>query len=182
MTKTSKQDSEKAILDIAEEMVREGGYNSFSFRNIATAVGIKSSSVHYHFATKEELGVALIQHYTDKFLLALGDPKELHAQQKNPVQEYISAFRTELEQDKGMCLCGMLGAEADGLPERVVAEIRVFFQRNVDWLERAYSVNGDAQAKAHALKTLALLEGAMIISNTHHDLALFDLATESLRP
>jgi len=56
---------EHAILEVAQEMVRQGGYNNFSFRNIATAVGIKSSSVHYHFSTKEDLGVAVAKYYTE---------------------------------------------------------------------------------------------------------------------
>ena len=67
-----KQDKELAILETTEEMVRQGGYNSFSFRNIASVVGIKSSSVHYYFNTKEDLGVAVTKFYTDKFLNALG--------------------------------------------------------------------------------------------------------------
>jgi TetR/AcrR family transcriptional repressor of nem operon len=40
------QDKEAAILKVTESMIRDGGYNSFSFRSIADAVGIKSSSVH----------------------------------------------------------------------------------------------------------------------------------------
>ena len=53
---------EQAILKITEEMVRRGGYNGFSFREIAKQVGIKSSSVHYHFPTKEDLGVAVAKY------------------------------------------------------------------------------------------------------------------------
>jgi len=112
---------EHAILEVAQEMVRQGGYNNFSFRNIATAVGIKSSSVHYHFSTKEDLGVAVAKYYTDKFLTALGDPADIIAAKKNPVSSYINAFRSALEEDKGMCLCGILGAEAEILPARVTA-------------------------------------------------------------
>lgn len=60
------------LLDIAEGMIRLGGYNSVSFRTLAEMAGIKSASVHYHFPTKEDLGSALAERYTDKFLSALG--------------------------------------------------------------------------------------------------------------
>ncbi len=177
-----KQDKETAILKTAEEMVRQGGYNSFSFRSIASAVGIKSSSVHYHFATKEDLGVAVTKFYTDKFISALGSPKSLFENGKDPIVKYVSMFREALEEDKGMCMCGMLGAEADSLPESVVSEIRDFFRRNLLWLNEAYQVKGcnSSQAEAKALQAMAILEGAMIISNTHDDLAMFDLSTQLL--
>lgn len=175
------QDKEKAILDITQEMVRQGGYNGFSFRNIATAVGIKSSSVHYHFATKEDLGVAVTKHYTDQFLAALGQPDELAGQGKNPVVQYVAAFRKALAEDKGMCLCGMLGAEADILPERVVQETKAFFDRNIDWLERAYSVIGHTdQKQPKALQALSILEGVMIICNASQNMSAFDIATQLL--
>ncbi len=178
-----KQDKELAILEAAEEMVRQGGYNCFSFRNIATAVGIKSSSVHYHFATKEDLGVAVTQYYTDKFLGSLGgNPDQLKARGEDPITSYVAAFRSALSEDKGMCMCGMLGAEADDLPDRIVNEIRQFFQRNVEWLEQAYRVKGcdEALVKKKALQALSCLEGAMLISNASNDLSIFDLSTEHL--
>jgi len=175
------QDKEKAILEITEEMVRQGGYNGFSFRNIATAVGIKSSSVHYHFATKEDLAVAVTQYYTEKFLTSLGTPEDLMENGINPVASYIGAFRLALEDDKGMCLCGMLGAEADILPESVVNETRIFFEKNIAWLEKAYALlQYPDQPSTKAMQVLSLLEGAMIISNINQNLEIFDGATKSL--
>jgi len=119
-------------------MVRQGGYNSFSFRSIATAVGIKSSSVHYHFSTKEDLGVAVAKFYTDNFMNMLGDPADMLALKRDPIEQYTKIFRNEVREGNGMCLCGMLGAESKILPERVMIETRQFFQRNIEWLENAY--------------------------------------------
>lgn len=172
-------DRESAILEVTEAMVREGGYNSFSFRNIATAVGIKSSSVHYHFATKEDLGVAITKHYSDKFIASLGDHEVLVAQKIDPIKVYVNAFRTALAEDQGMCLCGMLGAEIDILPKSVADQTRLFFKRNVDWLEKAYQAVGEKKnSKARAIQTLSLLEGAMIASKVFGEISVFDQAAE----
>lgn len=177
------ESKETAILQIAEDMVRQGGYNSFSFRKIAEQVGIKSASVHYHFSTKEELGVAVAKRYTDNFINSIGQPENIHSSGKNTINLYIAAFRSALLENKGMCLCGVLGAEADILPESVVAETRRFFTRNVEWLQRAYQCLGyesPAKAKAKAIQTVSLLEGAMIISNVMDDDMYFDVASELL--
>jgi AcrR family transcriptional regulator len=58
-------DVNTAILNAAEARMRLGGFNGFSFRDIAADVGVKSSSVHYHFPTKETLAAAVIHRYTD---------------------------------------------------------------------------------------------------------------------
>ncbi len=174
-------DREAAILQVAEDMVRQGGYNSFSFRNIAAAIGIKSSSVHYHFSTKEDLGAAVAKHYTDKFIDSLGNSDELIAAGKDPINVYVKGFRKALSEDKGMCLCGMLGAEVEVLPERVVAETRQFFTRNIAWLEKAYRGLGHTKgAKEKAVQAVSLLEGAMLTSNVMDEMRFFDMAAKLL--
>lgn len=166
---------EKEILDVAEKMVRKGGYNAFSFRDIAKEVGIKSSSVHYHFPTKEDLGAAVASYYTEKFLNALGEPKALISNKKDPIKIYIQAFRDALIKDKHMCLCGLLGAEVDGLPPKVATQAKEFFERNIEWLNAVYTLKGLREdSKEKALQTIALLEGAMIVCGVLNDRDAFD--------
>jgi len=176
------QDKETAIIEAAQRMIRQGGYNGFSFRNIATIVGIKSSSVHYHFATKEELSIAATHYYTDKFLAFLGDPKDRVDAGEDPVEIYIQAFRNTLTDDQGMCLFGVLATEAKVLPHNVVQAIQQFFERNILWLENAYVANGHHKntATKKAMQTLALLEGAIMTSCAMNDLKVFDLAIQLL--
>ena len=64
-------DVKTAIIDAAERRMQLGGFGGFSFREIAADVGIKSSSVHYHFPTKEDLAAAVIRRWaeeTSKFI------------------------------------------------------------------------------------------------------------------
>lgn len=175
------ENKEEEILRAAEAMVREGGYNSFSFRDIATAVGVKSSSVHYHFPTKADLGAAVAEYYTNKFLGNLGDPKQLIEDNKDPIKIYIRAFKDALIRDKRMCLCGVLGAEIDALPSKVAAQTKIFFERNIEWLTIAYASKGLKKgAETKAMQTLSLLEGAMITSNVLTDINVFDKIAELL--
>lgn len=174
-------DTENLILDTTEEMIRQGGYNGFSFRNIADAIGIKSSSVHYHFETKEKLAAATAKRYTENFLDFIGQPEQIKNDGGNPVVHYIEAFRNAIISDTGMCLCGILGTEANTLPESIVEELNVFFDKNIDWLERAYQqIDLADEAKQRALETLSLLEGAMLICTSKKDIDLFDLSMNSI--
>lgn len=167
--------TELEILEAAENMVRDGGYNAFSFREIAKEVGIKSSSVHYHFPTKEDLGAAVAGHYTDKFFISLGNPEDIIANRKDPLTLYVNAFKTVLTKDKCMCLCGLLGAEINDLPPKVMQQTKIFFERNIDWLEEVFlKTHSKKNARKKAIQTLALLEGGMILGNVLENLETFN--------
>ena len=171
------------LLKAAENKVRTGGYNNFSFRELADEIGIKSSSVHYHFPTKADLGAELARQYTDNFMANLGSPDELITHGKNPIEVYSQQFQHALTQDKKMCLCGLLGAETDGLPEKVKQQTRRFFEQNIQWLTHAYTLgtdNTEQQAKSQAVAAISLLEGAMLVSKAMNDDALFSTVSAQL--
>ena len=168
----------EALLKAAEDKVRLGGYNNFSFREIANEVGIKSASVHYHFPTKADLGAELAHQYTNAFLNALGDVDEIKANNENPIDVYTQLFRNALLTDNKMCLCGLLGAQNESLPDKVRLEVKRFFDLNLAWLEQAHIANGENEPSHAAILTVSLLEGAMMISKALNDHSYFTLATK----
>lgn len=169
------------ILSAAEKRVRLGGYDNFSFRDLASDVGIKSASVHYHFPTKGSLGKALVADYTTRFFESINTNND---NQSDWLGHYINLFRSALVDEKLMCLCGLLGAESDGVPDEVNEETQRFFQRNLAYLkaqlvsESGYS---EQQAESTAALVLASLEGAMIVAKATGDDGTFDSAMASLR-
>lgn len=170
------------ILSLAEHKVRSGGYGNFSFRELADEIGIKSSSVHYYFRTKGDLAAALAKQYTDEFLTLLNHEKALHPEQ-SAIELYISAFKSALEKDNQMCLCGLLGAQSDALPELVNLEIKRFFSLNIAWLQQAFiEERGMAEqaAKNKAIQLLASLEGMMILAKVLNDNSAFDTLLQNI--
>ena len=173
-------DSAKQILDIAERRMRQTGYNAVSYRDIAAEMGIKSASLHYHFPKKEDLGVALTQRYSDNFAGALQDIDTSKPNPQDRIQAFVDIYSSELKRRGLVCLCAVLGAETDGLPDRVSVEIKNFFDKNVDWLTQQYkALDKDAPAK-RAKTALSLLSGAMIVSASSNDITIFDAAVERL--
>ena len=164
------------ILKLAESLAREGGYGNFSFREIAKKIGIKSSSVHYYFPTKEQLGAVLAKNYRENFFTKLGKPDSLEP--KPPISRLRALFRDSLMLDKKMCLCGLFGAEIDTLPEVIAKEVELFFRHLEDWLIEVFNLklkDKKQNARAYALREIALLEGSMIIAKTYKDSEVFDL-------
>jgi len=159
------------ILDAAEARARRGGYNAFSFRELAEDVGVKSASVHYHFPTKPDLAEALTRRYAERARERLGDPAELTA--KEAVARVTALFRDALIKDDRMCLCGLFGAERDVLPPAVDAAVASFFKLILDYLRTDFS-DGTRVGAPEAI--LARLEGALILSRSLRDPAVFDAA------
>jgi len=129
-------DTAESILDIAERMIRDGGYHSFSFRQIADELGIKSASIHYHYPSKEDLGLAVVTRYTEHFIFALGDPSK----NKHPVKLYVDAFHGAFQGSCNPCLCGVMAGEVGKLAAPIRDTLQAFSEQNIRWLKEALKV------------------------------------------
>jgi len=156
------------LLDAAELLARHNGYHGFSFRDVAARVGVKSASVHHHFPTKPDLVTALADRYRVRFLDRLGP-----ADERGALLRLIAGFRDALTADDKMCLCGLLGAEADGLPQEVSNSVNRFFEDLVAWTAQAIGTEKIA-SRDRAETIVAGLEGAMILARSMRDPELFD--------
>lgn len=159
------------ILDAAERRARSAGYHGFSFRELAIDVGIKSASIHYHFATKPELAAALARRYADRARDQLGDPRLVTGDEA--LARVVALFRTALVRDDRMCLCGLFGAERDALPSNVATEVAEFFRSILAYLRDSM---GGVKPREAPEATLARLEGALIVARSLNDPTIFEAA------
>ncbi|TDY22042.1 TetR family transcriptional regulator [Paraburkholderia sp. BL6665CI2N2] len=160
-----------AIMDAAERRMRIGGLAGFSFREIAADVGIKSSSVHYHFPTKENLAAAVIRRYTDHVAEVIDQQFELDP---DPIRVWIEVFRGTLFSEDRMCPATVLGAAALDLPAEVAAEVKCYFTMAINKLVK------EGLSDNAATQFLTTLVGALVVSNALGDPAAYDRATEGL--
>ncbi len=59
------QDTKSRILDAAESLFTEHGFEATSLRQLTTAAGVNLAAVNYHFGTKEELFQAVLTRRLD---------------------------------------------------------------------------------------------------------------------
>ena len=164
-------DAKTAIMDAAERRMQQGGFGGFSFREIAADVGIKSSSVHYHFPTKEDLAAAVIRRWAE-YTSELID-KELE-KDPDPIRVWTKAFRGTAFSDAHMCPCTVLAAASQGLPEQVAKEVKGFFKMCQDKLVAA------GLSPSKAAEVLSTITGALVLANAFGDTAEYDRATRDL--
>jgi len=171
-------DTAERIVAAAERRMRDGGFHGFSFREIAADVGVKSASVHHHFATKQDLAAAAVRRYVDRHMSALGDPDDPGRTPDELIVLYIDLFRHDLVKDCQMCLCGVLASEAAALDSAVAREVRVFFDRNRAWLEavlkRVMPNARPGEIRGKALTATATLEGALLTAHCLGETEVFE--------
>lgn len=171
----------ETLLDAAESGVRTRGYHAVSFRDLAEELGIKSSSVHYYFRQKQDLGLALVERYAARFFAALNRQAETARSSEDRIRAYCEVYRQALTGSDQICLCGMLGAESFGLPAQVSDAVAAFFKANINWLENALpgalSLTERLNAAVHILATL---QGAMVLASNLKDHQVFDNVVQDL--
>lgn len=164
------------IMDVAEALIQQRGYGGFSFDDVAQQVGIRKPSVHHHFRTKSDLVAALARRYTERFESALAAIDIARRDPLARLKAYVRLFATTYAQESRLCVCGMLGAEADALPDDVAAAVAAFFDLNLIWLAAAFrdaqysgQVTSAQRAQALAELMLSTLEGAMVVGRGARD-------------
>jgi len=176
----------RAILDVAEQLAQTRGYNGFSYADIAAELGVTKASLHYHFASKAELGRALIVRYQAVFGAALHTIDKQAAKPLEKLQRYVRLYDSVMRNDR-MCLCGMLAAEYATLPAPMQEELKLFFEMNERWLtvalldgRRSGSFSFKESANERARVFLGALEGAMLIARSYGDPRRFQAAAKSM--
>jgi TetR/AcrR family transcriptional repressor of nem operon len=174
------------ILDAGERLVQVRGFNGFSYADVAAELSLTKASLHYHFPSKAELGEALIARYAERFARALAtiDANITHPPAK--LNAYASLYTEVLRQER-MCLCGMLAAEYQTLPDPIRDAVVAFLDDNEAWLalvleqgreERSLHFNNTAADTARSI--VSGLEGAMLVARPYGAIERFETAAAQL--
>lgn len=162
------KDTKVEILDLAENLLRDRGFNGFSYADISSALKIKNAAVHYYFPGKADLGVAVIQRAGERFA---GWARERTIVSQTPPERLEAFFRRYLnflKAGKQVCLGGALETDFKTLPSAMQVETRKFASDILAWLEqilvegqekRLFTFPG--KGKDQAILILSSLQGAL---------------------
>jgi len=131
---TDIRDTKKQILDLAESLLLDRGYNGFSYKDIAAALGIKTASIHYHYPRKTDLGVSIIERAIrrfEKWGLSL-EHRNLDSSRK--IDEFCSLFKRFASRQQ-VCLGGALQTDFKTLPGEMQQKSCEFASVLLQWLE-----------------------------------------------
>ncbi len=129
MIKTTK---EKALKE-GRSLLQQHGYNGFSFQDIADKLNIKKPSLYDHYASKEELVIAIINDYSKRF-----DLWTQSLQDNSPIERVRKVFDVFYSFTSDKCkICPILALSTDfqGVARHIKKEMKIFVDKWLDWLE-----------------------------------------------
>lgn len=173
-------DTKEHILASAQKLVQQRGFNGFSYADVAAEVGIRKASLHHHFPTKTDLGLALVDAYVTQFEAERQRVSGSLLQADAQLKAYVNLYRMNLSAER-VCLGGMLASDSSTLDPIMLPALKRFFARNMEWLTEILSA-GAAQkifsykgtAADHARLLLAALQGGLMIARATGDHEAFD--------
>ena len=156
-------DTREQLLEVAEKLTQTRGFNGFSYLDLAEEVGIKNSSIHYHFKAKVDLAIALVERTHGDLLAALADLDSSNVTPEKRIKSLISYFQGYIEEEK-YCLCGMMAAELQSVGPTVKKRLVAYFTDLQAWLEKQFKALGHKNARVKALQFVSALEGSLLIA------------------
>jgi TetR/AcrR family transcriptional repressor of nem operon len=158
------------ILEHAITLMMLRGYHGFSYRDLSELVGVKTSSIHYYFPAKDDLVLEAVSAYSDEVLASVhAIDASLSADAK--LAKYGKLVGRTLGEGDQICLCGMLAADIESLPDNVRLAVQAFFKANENWLakvlaqgmqEKTIALAGKPEHAARAL--FAAYQGSILTS------------------
>jgi TetR/AcrR family transcriptional regulator, transcriptional repressor for nem operon len=176
------------ILACARNLVIAGGYNGFSYADIADVVGIRKASIHHHFPSKVDLVRTLVSRYREEVEAGIAE-LERHASDPVDILRKYTGFWETCINDASLpfCVCALLAGELPLLPEEIALEVRAHFRSLSAWLTSVFE-RGAQQGRLYLTSSprveaeafIATVHGAMLSARAYGDPKAFGVVTRPL--
>lgn len=176
------------ILACARTLIIAGGYNGFSYADVAEIVGIRKPSIHHHFASKVDLVRTLVSRYRAEAEAGLSALERNVADPRDQLKSYVGYWEACINDATApFCVCALLACELPILPEEVALEVRAHFRSLASWLtsvmergKRKGQLHLSSAAKIEAEGFMATVHGAMLSARAYGDPKMFGVITGPL--
>jgi AcrR family transcriptional regulator len=167
----SRTHTRENILDTAVALIQERGYNAFSYQHVSADLGIRNAAVHYHFPSKGDLGLAVVERYHRLFDEWVAENTGSGTDPLAMLRGYF-AIPIRFARDGGkVCPLGVLEAEYKAIPDpmreavrELDADIRSFLAQVLEQGRRQGVFRFEGAPEDKALVIVAALQGALQIA------------------
>lgn len=167
----TKKATREQIIDAADQLFYQQGFEHTSFADIANAVKISRGNFYYHFKTKDDILEAVINRRLDATQVMLDNWMTASETPVNRIRSFIDILL--VNQAKIMrygCPVGTLCTELAKLNHPAQSEANKLFSLFRNWLRVQFEQLGHkADADALAMHLLARSQGIATLASSFHD-------------
>ncbi len=147
------------ILEHTDDLIQKHGYKGFSYADLSKRLGIAKASIHHHFPSKEDLGIA----YCDSKIEAMNNfRQELRSikKAKDQLNTYIDYVGTCIGK---MCGLNAMQSDVGDMSPRLVDKVRQLSDLEFEILTEILENGLDSKEFSFLIKPY---EQALIISTS----------------
>lgn len=163
----------RRILRLAADWLQQRGYHGFSFAQLAEALEVRSSAIHYHFPTKADLATALFRQYREAFAWWRAQMADSRFDAGEQIERFVDLEARNIDGEQ-VCPLGVAAVEYASLPAGACAEAEALCDDLLDWLTATLidgraagrlDFPGEAGDQARAL--MAAAQGGLQLARVH---------------
>lgn len=159
------------IVEAADTLFYQRGFEKTSFADIADAVGLSRGNFYYHFRTKDDILAAVIALRSDRTQSMLASWTQDAATPVDRLRCFAEMLvRNRHDIQRYGCPVGTLCAELAKLDHPAQGDAGMLFGQFRDWLRTQFNELGLApHADGLAMHLLARSQGIAALANAFHD-------------
>ncbi len=189
MATKTKMPTRERLIEAARELFWVQGFEATSVAEILEKAEVNSGSLYYYFSSKEELLLAVLEQYKEMLWPMVIEPA--FQQVSDPVARIfaiLEGYRRGLLYTvfTGGCPIGNLAIEVGDHHPEARKRIAENFEGWVEWIRKCLEdagerVPAEVDRQQLAQFVLTVMEGAVMQSRAHANIAPFDAAVAHLR-
>jgi AcrR family transcriptional regulator len=174
--------SREAVLDAAERIMADRGYEAATIASLVEEAGVPASSIYHYFGSKEGVLLAVMERGAERFHEALPEPTERRGSQSEHLRGLLASIAEGLERRPDFLRLILVmatqprvngDAEVDVVVERV-RELALARLRNQ--MDIAFGIDPGSEGADHLARfALAAIEGAFVATQADPRLSLREL-------
>lgn len=152
--------TKETIIQLGDALIRQKGYNAFSYQNISKPLGVKNAAIHYHFPTKTDLLVSVIQYHIQKFEMFVKDVSGLNELEQ--VRHFLEIY-TDAFCNNSVCFVGAMATDWDTVNEDAKPHMQKMATAIYKWLTN--TLENGLQKRTLAFSEPPATKALLIITN-----------------
>lgn len=164
---TERSQKAEEIMHHTRILLTSGGYNSFSYADLAERVQIRKSSIHHHFSGKADLVQAVVSDYRQQAQAGMeATSQHFSGDALGEINSYVNFCTTCIYKNNSpFCICVMLAVELTILPKEVAKEVSGHFNDLTNWLTDV--LNRGEKSGVFILRESAAIKAKSLMATVH---------------
>jgi AcrR family transcriptional regulator len=170
------------VLDAAERLMAEQGYDAATVAALVEEAGVPASSVYHYFCSKEGVLLAVMERGAQRYLAALPDFNRRIGSRQEHLRVVVETAASLLErQPDFLRILVVMAAQpmsaGDGEVHRVVNRMReLALQRLREQMEIVFALDPESVGADHLARfALAAFDGAFVAHQSHPEVTIAEL-------